>query len=197
MKQGAWKFILAGLIGLILGLLLFLPWQAIGDYAIEKGLTRAAEKNIYATVNSHTVEGVFNKVFVLRGIRVDYPVFSITLRELRIDPHMLGLLSASQEVDLVIGRGELIPVTRQSLEWNSGTAKVTRRGEIISFNEVDIKGAFSAKGSLAFSTATGKLTSGALTLTVPVTMDRALQMVSGSGLVPLRKIKDGEWRIER
>lgn len=197
MKYKSWHYILAGVAGLLLGCLLFLPWSAIGDYALEKSIERAAAKQVYISVASHETEGVLGKTFVLRGIRADYPVFSATLRELRITPHLLSLLSSNQKVDLVIGRGELIPVTRQTLEWNSGTARVVRQGDTVTLEEIDIRGAFSAKGSLTFSTVSGTLSKADLTMTLPEEMDRALQMFSSSGMAPLRKVKNGEWRVER
>lgn len=197
MRSRAWKYILAGVAGLLLGFYISLPWGAVGDYAVATILNKAAGNRVYATVANHSVEGFFSKTLVMCGIRVDYPVASITLRELCVTPHLLSLLLSAQTVDLTLGRAELTFVTRQSLEWNSGTAKITKRGDVVAFEEIDIRGAFSVTGSLDFSTATGQLGAANLTVILPETMDRALQMLSGSGLLPLRKVKNGEWRIER
>lgn len=45
-----WKILLIGLAGFSVGIILFMPWNALNDYIMAKGLERAAENGIYASV---------------------------------------------------------------------------------------------------------------------------------------------------
>lgn len=194
----AWKSILTGITGFLLGLWLFFPWNALCDYSAAAGLRLAAENGIYASIQSNTTDGIFNKAFVYNGIQADFPVFRAFVRELRVEPSVISSLSSGElKCAVTFGRGELVPVTRQKLEWQSGGATITLGKDSAAVSDIDVKGKFSASGFIEISKATGKLSRAALTLKIPPEMDRAMQLLGTSGMIPVRKIGDGEWMVER
>ena len=194
----AWKPLLIGLAGFIAGIFLFLPWDSFADYAVVRGLERAAENGIYGVVRETDTEGFFNRVFVCRDIQLDFPVFRFVAREMSVDPAMLGtLLSRTPAASVSFGRGELTPVTRQKLEWNSGYADVSVKNGVVSLSNIEFTGKFSAHGFLDFSTESRRIMRANLTVKVPEDMDRALQMLGSGGVLPLSKIRAGEWKVSR
>ena len=62
-----WKYVLAGLAGLAAGIILFAPWDSFADYAVARGLARAAENGIYGVVRGVGTEGLIDKEFVCTG----------------------------------------------------------------------------------------------------------------------------------
>ena len=69
-------------LGFILGIVLFFPWQSIGDYVMSRGLAVAAENGIYATVEGCDAEGLIDKEFVYQSITADFPVFRFSPLEI-------------------------------------------------------------------------------------------------------------------
>ena len=191
------KTLLIGLAGFVLGAILFMPWNAVNDYIMAKGLERAAENGIYASVRSCETDGLFDKQFIYRGITADFPVFRFVTSDITVDPYILKTLASSPSSTVEIGRGYILPVTRQKLEWTSGTAKISVSGTTISATEINFTGKFSVAGFMDFSTDTGKISRAKMTLKVPAELDRALQMVQAGGLLPLSQTGPGEWKVER
>ena len=192
-----WMTFLIGLAGFSVGIILFMPWNALNDYIMAKGLERAAENGIYASVRSCETEGLLDKQFIYRGIIADFPVFRFAASDVTIAPHILKTIASSPSATVEIGRGYILPITRQKLEWTSGTAKISVSGTTISATEISFTGKFSARGFMDFSTETGKISRAKMVLKVPVEMDRALQMVQAGGLLPLSQTAPGEWKVER
>jgi len=193
-----WKYVLAGLAGLAAGIILFAPWDSLADYAVARGLARAAENGIYGVVREVGTEGLIDKEFVCRGLQLDFPVFRVAADDMSVNPAVLhALFTGRPEASVTFGRGELVPVTRQKLEWNSGSASVSVRNGVVSLSDIEFTGKFSARGFLDFSTETNRITRANLTVKVPEDMDRALQMLGGSGMLPISKVRAGEWKVER
>ena len=193
-----WKPILAALAGLAAGTFLFLPWNQLADYAVVRGLDRAAQNGIYGVVRETGTEGFFDRQLVCRGVQLDFPVFRFTAREVSVDPALLStLLSRTPAASVTFGRGELTPVTRQKLEWNSGTADVSVKNGVVSLSNIEFTGKFSARGFLDFSLESKRIARANLTVKVPEDLDRALQMLAGGGVLPLSKIRAGEWKVSR
>jgi len=191
-----WKAIIAIIIGLLTGAVIFFPWQELSSLAMAKGFDVAAKNGIYASVRGNSCEGVLDKSFVYNGLTIDFPLFRFYTNELRVDPEMISsLLHHDARASIEFGSGEITPVTRQKLEWNGGSANVTAGSDSISVSDIDIRGKVSASGYVEISRASGRMSHARLTLKVPSEMDRAMQMLGSSGMFSVSKIKDGEWRI--
>ncbi|MCC8177647.1 MAG: hypothetical protein LIO38_00805, partial [Cloacibacillus sp.] len=87
--------------------------------------------------------------------------------------------------------------TRQALEWNGGTADISLTPQSLMVENIAFTGKTSVTGFAELSRETGKLTRAKMLLKVPAELDRALEMAGKMGMVPLTKVKSGEWRIER
>ena len=185
-------------LGFIAAGFLFFPWNAIGDYLMARGLTAAAKNGIYAAVAANSAQGVIDKEFVYQKVTADFPVFRFSASQMIVNPGMIRTIAtAKPSCKIQLGRGEIIPVTRQKLEWVSGAADISVSGGIIYVSNIDFKGKFSANGFLEISAETGKMSRANMTLRVPQEMDRAFEMLGSSGMVPITKVKAGEWKVER
>lgn len=197
-KFGALKLTLIGILGFAIGAVFFFPWNAVCDYVMAKGLSVAAENGIYGTVQDNYTEGFLDREFVYRGVQADFPVFRLTSREIHVNPAVFStIFKAAPTASLTFGRGEITPVTRQKLEWNSGAANVSVKSGIMSVRDIEFTGKFSARGFVEFSAETGKISRANLTLKVPEDMDRAIQMLGTTGMLPVSKIRSGEWKVEK
>ena len=122
----------AALAGLIIGIAIFFPWDALGSSLFAFAAKEAASRGVYVTASSSEVSGFFKKTFSYKGVNADLPVARASLREVSVEPDILSsLLSGEKSARLTFGRGSLVPVTRQPIEWNSGSAsvRVTENGE--------------------------------------------------------------------
>ena len=184
--------------GIIMGLLLFFPWNNASETLLSVASRVMADNGIFVTVKDSEVSGVFSKNFTYRGINADFPVFRITLREATLTPSIISsLFSGKRSCHITVGRGSLVPVTRQPLEWNSGEAELTLTQEGLLLEDISFTGKTSITGFMEISRVTMKIARAKLLLKVQPELDRVLEMISRTGMLPLSKIKNGEWRIER
>ena len=178
--------------GIIMGLLLFFPWNNASETLLSVASRVMADNGIFVTVKDSEVSGIFSKNFTYRGINADFPVFRITLREATLTPSIISSLFSGKR-----SWGSLVPVTRQPLEWNSGEAELTLTQEGLLLEDISFTGKTSITGFMEISRVTMKIARAKLLLKVQPELDRVLEMISRTGMLPLSKIKNGEWRIER
>ncbi|MEG1912637.1 MAG: type II secretion system protein GspN [Cloacibacillus sp.] len=196
--RGVIKKILAVVAGLLAALLLFFPWDTLASFVFAAGARVAAENGIYATAASSETSGIFSKSFTYGGLKADFPVFRVTTRELTVTPNIISsVFSATKSCSISTGKGSIIPVTRQAMEWNSGAADISVTAESIIIQNIAFTGKTSISGFVEISRATSKMTRAKVLLKVPQELDRMLNIVGMTGMLPLSRIKDGEWRIER
>ncbi|MDD7648590.1 type II secretion system protein GspN [Cloacibacillus porcorum] len=184
--------------GLFCGLLVFFPWSSLAGTSASMAMSAAAENGIFLTVASSGVSGLFSKSFIYNGVNADFPVFRFSAGEVTFTPSIISsLFSQTKSCRLEMGRGSLVPVTRQALEWNGGTADISLTPQSLMIENIAFTGKTSVTGFAELSRETGKLTRAKMLLKVPAELDRALEMAGKMGMVPLTKVKSGEWRIER
>lgn len=185
-------------LGLLCGLLIFFPWQPLAGTAASTATSVAAENGIFLTVAGSEVSGLFSKSFTYRGVNADFPVFRFSAGEISITPAILSsLFSPTKSCRLAMGRGSVVPVTRQAFEWNGGTADVSLTPQSLMIENIAFTGKTAVTGFAELSRETGKLTRAKMLIKVPAELDRALEMAGKMGMAPLTKVKSGEWRIER
>ena len=185
-------------LGLLCGLLAFFPWQPLAGTAASTAASVAAENGIFLTVAGSEVSGLFSKSFTYRGVNADFPVFRFSAGEISITPAILSsLFSPTKSCRLAMGRGSVVPVTRQAFEWNGGTADVSLTPQSLMIENIAFTGKTAVTGFAELSRETGKLTRAKMLIKVPAELDRALEMAGKMGMAPLTKVKSGEWRIER
>lgn len=197
-KKNIIKYALCGIAGLLLGVYLFLPWDGICGYFLALGQERLSGDGIYVTAREWRSEGIFNKVFVYDGVTADLPVVRFESREISVDPAMIStLFLRAPSCRLKFGRGSVTPMTRQKMEWTAGEASVRAEGGNLVIDDIYFAGKFSARGSLSVSASTGKLSGADLRLKLPADMDRAMQLLSKSGLLPLTNSGPGQWTVKK
>lgn len=188
----------AAAVGLIIGIFLFFPWNTLAATILAAGSRAASANGIFLTAVSSEASGVFSKHFIYGGVKADFPIFRFTAREITVSPNILSSVFTSAKSGRVsISRGSVIPVTRQALEWNEGTADFSVKKDSILIENISFSGKTSVTGFMEISRATAKITRARMLIKVPPELDRMLNMVSMTGMIPLSKIKNGEWRIER
>lgn len=190
--------ILALAAGIVAAALIFFPWNSLGGTIFALGARAAADNGIFVTSRSAETSGVFSKRFTYSSVNADFPLFRFTASEVSVTPSILSsIFSSEKKCTLSFGRGSVTPVTRQSLEWNSGTADVTLSPTSVLLENISFAGKMSATGFIEISRETSRIARARVLLKVPSELDRVLEMASRSGMMPISKIKSGEWRIER
>ena len=189
----------AALAGLIIGIVIFFPWDALGSSLFAFAAKEAASRGVYVTASSSEVSGLFKKtLFVIKGVNADLPVARASLREVSVEPDILSsLLSGEKSARLTFGRGSLVPVTRQPIEWNSGSASVRVTENTIIVEDISFIGPTSVSGSAEISPSAMRLVRARLLVKAPPELDRMFEMLRMTNMLPLKKVKEGEWRIER
>lgn len=188
----------AALAGLIIGIAIFFPWNALGSSLFAFAAKEAASRGVYVTASSSEVSGLFKKNFSYKGVNADLPVARASLREVSVEPDILSsLLSGEKSARLTFGRGSLVPVTRQPVEWNSGSASVRVTENTIIVEDISFTGPTSISGSAEISPSAMRLVRARLLVKAPPELDRMFEMLRMTNMLPLKKVKEGEWRIER
>lgn len=188
----------AALAGLIIGIAIFFPWDALGSSLFAFAAKEVASRGVYVTASSSEVSGFFKKNFSYKGVNTDLPVARASLREVSGEPDILSsLLSGEKSARLTFGRGSLVPVTRQPIEWNSGSASVRVTENTIIVEDISFTGPTSISGSAEISPSAMRLVRARLLVKAPPELDRMFEMLRMTNMLPLKKVKEGEWRIER
>ena len=188
----------AALAGLIIGIAIFFPWDALGSSLFAFAAKEAASRGVYVTASSSEVSGFFKKNFSYKSVNADLPVARASLREVSVEPDILSsLLSGEKSARLTFGRGSLVPVTRQPIEWNSGSASVRVTENTIIVEDISFTGPTSISGSAEISPSAMRLVRARLLVKAPPELDRMFEMLRMTNMLPLKKVKEGEWRIER
>lgn len=188
----------AALAGLIIGIAIFFPWDALGSSLFAFAAKEAASRGVYVTASSSEVSGLFKKTFSYKGVNADLPVARVSLREVSVEPDILSsLLSGEKSARLTFGRGSLVPVTRQPVEWNSGSASVRVTENTIIVEDISFTGPTAVSGSAEISPSAMRLVRARLLVKAPPELDRMFEMLRMTNMLPLKKVKEGEWRIER
>lgn len=188
----------AALAGLIIGIAIFFPWDALGSSLFAFAAKEAASRGVYVTASSSEVSGLFKKNFSYKGVNADLPVARASLRDVSVEPDILSsLLSGEKSAQLTFGRGSLVPVTRQPIEWNSGSASVRVTENTIIVEDISFTGPTSVSGSAEISPSAMRLVRARLLVKAPPELDRMFEMLRMTNMLPLKKVKEGEWRIER
>ena len=184
--------------GIICGLVFFLPWNTAAVTAADTAAARAAEKGVYVTVSSSAAEGFFQKSFRYGGITADFPMFRLTLSEALFRPKIAAsVFSRGLKCGIETGRGNLVTLTRQPMEWKSGSALLTLSDGTVKLDDIAFAGSTSLAGSAELSARDGSLVKASLLLKTGPEIDKALEMAKSMGTLRLTKIKPGEWRIEK
>ena len=190
--------IAAALAGLALGIIIFFPWNSLGSSLFAFAAKEAASRGVYVTASSSETSGLFKKTFSYRGVTADLPAARASLREVSVEPEILSsLLSGEKSARLTFGRGSVVPVTRQPIEWNSGSADVRVTENTVIVENISFTGPTSISGSAEISPSAMRLVRARLLVKAPPELDRMFEMLRMTNMLPLRKVKEGEWRIER
>ena len=188
----------AALAGLIIGIVIFFPWDALAPALFAFAAREAASRGVYVTASSSETSDLVKKNFSYKGVNADLPVARARLSELSVEPDIFSsLLSGEKSARLTFGRGSIVPVTRQPLEWNSGSAELRVTRDSVIVEDISFTGPTAISGSAEISTSAMRLVRARLLVKAPPELDRMFEMLRMTKILPLEKIKDGEWRITR
>ena len=188
----------AALAGLITGIIIFFPWNMLASSIFAFAAKEAASRGVYLAASSSETSGIFEKTFIFRGVTADLPVARASLREVGVAPDIpASLLSGEKRARLTFGRGSVVPVTRQTIEWNSGSAGVRVTADRVIIEDVSFTGPTSVSGSAEISISAMRFERARLLVKAPPELDRMFEMLRMTNMLPLKKVKEGEWRIER
>ncbi len=188
----------AAFAGLILGVIIFFPWETLASSLFALAAKEASARGVYVTAASSGVSGLLSKTFSYGGVKADLPAARASLREVGVTPALLpSLLSGEKRAHITFGRGSVVPVTRQPIEWNGGAADVRVTRDRVVIENVTLTGATSVSGSAEISRGEARIVRARLLVKAPPELDRMFEMLRMANMLPLKKIKDGEWRIER
>lgn len=191
------KYVICTLAGIITGLVLFFPLGTAADLVFTEKAAKLAEKNIYLTCREITEKNLINKTLVIRGLRADLPTAGAELSELCIDPCIIKGLTGTPAAKVEAGRGTLTLLTKQKLMWNTASAHVALRNNIIEISDIAVTGKLRASGFISFNPATQSIEKSDLTLTVPEELDRAFEMAQRTNMLPVKKLGKGKWQVKR
>ena len=195
------KYLLGALavtLGLLMGVTLFFPWDSVASSLFLTVADKAASRGIYVTASSAGSQGIFKKSFIYRGLNADLPMAKANLTEVTVTPDIISSMTTDvKRARVTFGKGSIIPVTRQSIGWNSGSAYVAASKNQIILEDISFSGPATITGSAEVSISPLKLTHARLLVKVPKELDIMFNMLKMTNILPLKKVRDGEWRIER
>ncbi len=191
------------LLALPLALLLFLgtflwylPWESALGYGLMEAENVAASRGVALTCDSHSAEDHLQPLFRCGGLRVRHPLGGIELirASARFRP-LASVLNRSVVLDVTMGPGRFETMTGQSMAWDEGRCSLKLRPDHIEIDGLNMKGSLSAKGSLAISPGRSRITRAMVDIKTPAEADAMMQALTA--FLPLKRVKSGEWRLER
>ena len=87
----------AALAGLILGIVIFFPWDALAPALFAFAAKEAASRGVYVTASSSETSGLVKKNFSYKGVNADLPVARARLSELSVEPDILSSLLSGEK----------------------------------------------------------------------------------------------------
>ena len=101
----------AAIAGLIIGIVIFFPWDALAPALFAFAAREAASRGVYVTASSSETSGLVKKNFSYKGVNADLPVARARLSEVSVEPDILSsLLSGEKSARLTFGRGSIVRV---------------------------------------------------------------------------------------
>lgn len=189
--------IAAVLTGLICAAMIFFPWDTFARATAARVTKAAADNGIWLTTRGFEVNGTFTKNFVLRSVKADLQLMRFGADEVTITQTLLSaLFPTDKKFHVQMGRGALIPVMQVPLEWDRGSADALITDDLLRIENISITGKISVMGTAEFSRTRSTLTRVKMLIRVPPEIERTLDAAAKMRVMPLRKVKDGEWRLE-
>lgn len=177
---------------------LFFPWSAVQSYVTERAFKIAANNAIFVSAREFSAQGVFDTEFVYTGVQADFPLFlHFETDSLTVNPKILASLLGKKSVSVQLGKGALVPATKQRLEWNGGSLEISADKNCVHVRDIALTGDFSVRGFIEVSRSDGRISRAQLTMRIPDTAELAFQFLSKGALQGLSKDASGNWRLVR
>lgn len=190
--------IVVALIGLIIGAIVFFPWNTLAQGAAAKIAKAAADSGIWLTTGNADVSGVFSKSFTFHSVKADFPLMKFSADKVVITPALSSVaFSKEKKSHISMGRGTLLPVTQVPLDWNGGNADITLTEDSLRIENISITGKLTVTGFAEISRNKNALKRAKVRIKVPAAMDKTLDSAAKMGVMPLKKIRNGMWRLEK
>ena len=185
--------------GIVIGIYLFFPWVKIAEAFYYAAANKAARNGVYMTVNAIDCAGWIKKEFSYRGISAETPAARVNVSEIKVTPKITSLLGGRKQLNMAIGSGTFIPAIGESIGWTSGAAAVSFEGREIGVSDLSLAGDISVAGRAAIDASKNipQLKDTDLLIRAPEKFDTLFSFVRMAKIVPVEKVKDGEWRIRK
>lgn len=173
------------------------PWKALQYYVTERAFKVAANNLIFVSVRDFSTQSVFDKEFVYDGVQADFPLLHFETDTLTINPKIFTMIFGTKAISVKLGKGAIVPVTKQRLDWNSGSLEISADKDFVYVRDISLTGNFSARGFMEISREDGKISRAQLTMHIPATAESAFRLLSNGALPGLSKDASGNWRLVR
>ena len=172
------------------------PWDSALKYGLTEAGSRAAARGLVLAVRTSSASGGLEPFFRCGDLRFGHPLGGLEVMrcEARLKPFE-SVLARGVALDVRLGSGRFETMTGQTLAWERGTLSLILRPDVVRLEDLDLAGELTAKGRLEFSPSSRRIVRAMVDLGTPQASDGMMQALTA--FLPLKKVKSGEWRLER
>lgn len=172
------------------------PWERSLQWGLTSAQNVAAEKGVSFSCASSSADDRVSPLFMCGGLKVRHALGGLELARADARFHPLSsVLSRGVLLDVKLGPGRFQTMTGQELGWTEGTCSLLIRRETVFIQDLALSGDLTAKGYIEVSASKGRIVKAAVELTTPGEVESMMQALSA--ILPLKRVKAGEWRLER
>lgn len=172
------------------------PWESALRWGLTSAENISGTRGIVFSCDSSAVQDHVSPLFRCGDLNVHHAfgALKVIRAEARLRP-LASVLNRGIYLEVLLGPGQFEALTGQKLGWTEGTGSLVVRRDVITVKDLNLTGDLSARGSLDVSPAKGRIVHAAVELTTPEEAETMIQALSG--FMPLKRVKAGEWRLER
>lgn len=182
------------LIGIVVGLSVFFPWQDVCELAFLKSSSMAAKRGLEIKADSFEKNGLL-PAFTIKGFSIKYFMGGADFKEVHLIPQLTASIikkSPVLKVELDTGKIELSAMVDKQL---SGAFFVSVKNDILNVNRLNLTGDISVKGDVSLSVKTKKILAANVKIKVPEEMSAPMNTLRN--MLPLNRKPDGSWLLSR
>lgn len=172
------------------------PWEGALRWGLTSAENVSRSRGVAFSCGSSTAQDHMSPLFRCGDLQVRHSLGGLEM--VRVEARLRPLSSAIKRgiyLDVRLGPGRFEALTGQKLSWTKGSCSLLVRGQSVVVDDLDLEGDVSAKGSLEVSTSEGRISRAAVELKTPGETETMMQALSA--ILPLKRVKAGEWRLER
>lgn len=182
--------------GLLLGAVIFFPWNSVADYAAASAVYAAGSKGIGLEIKETSSEGILAPKFIFSGVKASTPMAHASISHIEVDPVQFSLTGDEKRFSVYGGSGSVQGQIGGGVTWRSARSDVTLKNSSILIENISVDGDIKGKGAAELSSS-GKLMHADLTFTLPDKLNTVAEALAVIGSLPLKKDPAGGWRLKK